>query len=57
LAGGINPDNIKSVLASCHPYGIDVSSGVETNRLKDPDKIRQVITAVRNVNSKEAAQP
>jgi len=57
LAGGINPENIASILANTHPYGIDVSSGVETNRLKDPDKIRQVITAVRKANTREAAQP
>ncbi|MCQ2451924.1 MAG: phosphoribosylanthranilate isomerase [Oscillospiraceae bacterium] len=37
LAGGLNPDNIGSALACLQPYGVDVSSGIETDGLKDPD--------------------
>lgn len=46
LAGGININNIHEVLAH-HPYAIDVSSGVETNGVKDPFKIKQLIREVR----------
>lgn len=46
LAGGINNSNIKEILAY-KPYAIDVSSGVETNGIKDPFKIKQLIREVR----------
>lgn len=46
LAGGINYHNIKEILAY-QPYAIDVSSGVETNGVKDPFKIKQLIREVR----------
>lgn len=45
LAGGINIDNIHEIMAY-HPYAIDVSSGVETNGVKDPFKIKQLIREV-----------
>ncbi|MCL2332984.1 MAG: phosphoribosylanthranilate isomerase [Actinomycetia bacterium] len=46
LAGGIDVDNLSSALA-LEPWGIDVSSGVETDGLKDPDKIRELICALQ----------
>ncbi|QNU66230.1 phosphoribosylanthranilate isomerase [Ruminiclostridium herbifermentans] len=45
LAGGVKMSNIERALAF-HPYGIDICSGVETNGLKDREKI---ITLVRKV--------
>lgn len=47
LAGGLNVDNITEALG-CRPYGVDVSSGVETDGRKDPVKIRQLIRTVRD---------
>jgi len=47
LAGGINPANVLEAVKSCSPYCIDVSSGVETDGLKDPDKIMEIVTMVR----------
>ena len=48
LAGGLNAGNIRAA-AECLPYCLDVSSGVETNGVKDRDKIRNLIDIVRSV--------
>ena len=47
LAGGLTPDNIPDAIAQLHPFGLDISSGVETDKLKDQDKIRAAIAAAR----------
>ena len=47
LAGGLSPDNIREAVDALHPYGVDVSSGVETNKLKDPEKMRRFVELVR----------
>lgn len=49
LAGGIHSGNILQAVKQCNPYCIDVSSGVETNHLKDPYKIRKVIEKIRGI--------
>ncbi|MDR2842131.1 MAG: hypothetical protein LBV52_02900 [Spirochaetaceae bacterium] len=46
LAGGINCDNIKDAV-KINPYCIDVSSGAETNGLKDKAKIMQLVIKMR----------
>jgi phosphoribosylanthranilate isomerase len=46
LAGGININNIKEAL-SLAPYAIDISSGVETNGIKDMKKIAEIMEAVK----------
>jgi phosphoribosylanthranilate isomerase len=46
IAGGINIDNVVDVM-TYNPYGIDVSSGVETNGFKDKEKMIQLVKAVR----------
>ncbi len=48
LAGGINLNNISEAMLF-KPYGIDVSSGVETNGFKDREKIIEMVRRVRNV--------
>jgi len=48
LAGGIHAGNVLEALRLCNPYGIDVSSGVETNGYKDPQKIFYMIDKIRN---------
>ncbi len=49
LAGGIKESNIIEAINICHPYCIDVSSGVETRGMKDREKIREIIRRVRSV--------
>jgi phosphoribosylanthranilate isomerase len=47
LAGGLNLDNVRNAVTTVVPYGVDVSSGVEINGLKDQVKIGEFIRLVR----------
>lgn len=47
LAGGINIENVDEAI-KLNPYCIDVSSGVETNKVKDKDKILNIVRRVKN---------
>ena len=49
LAGGLNLNNISTVIAELRPYGVDVSSGVETENVKDPEKIMEFVRLARGV--------
>lgn len=39
LAGGLNPNNLETAISTMHPWGVDMSSGVETDGVKDQEKI------------------
>ena len=47
LAGGLGTSNIAEAISVLHPYGVDVSSGVETDKLKDVNKMRSFVEIVR----------
>jgi phosphoribosylanthranilate isomerase len=48
IAGGLEPGNVGKVVSQYKPHGVDVSSGVESAvRVKDPDKVRAFVHAVR----------
>ena len=48
LAGGLTPQNLPEAIAQLHPWAVDLSSGLETNRRKDPAKILAAVNAVRS---------
>lgn len=47
IAGGINENNVLDIIDRTKPYGIDVSSGVEIDGVKDEDKIKKIIDLIR----------
>lgn len=51
LAGGLTADNVGEAIAVAQPYGVDVSSGVETNGTKDIDKIKQFCQRVYSTSA------
>lgn len=49
LSGGLNAETVGEAIATAHPPGVDVSSGVESEPgVKDPAKIREFCAAVRD---------
>lgn len=47
LAGGLTPENVSQAINSSHPYGVDASSSLETEGLKDSIKMAAFVEAVR----------
>lgn len=47
LAGGLQPDNLERAMEAVEAYAIDLSSGVETDGVKDFAKMQKVVQTVR----------
>lgn len=47
LAGGLTPENLRQAALDIQPYCVDLSSGIETDRVKDREKMLAAVRAVR----------
>ncbi len=53
LAGGLTEDNVGRAVESIRPYGVDVSSAIETDGVKDFRKMAAFVQAVRQTEGEE----
>ncbi len=49
LAGGLDCQNVAKAVEMLSPYGVDVSSGIETDGVKDPEKMKEFVRIVRQI--------
>lgn len=49
LAGGLHAGNLREAVELVHPDGVDLSGGIETNGVKDREKIKQILSIIRGV--------
>ncbi|MZQ98725.1 MAG: phosphoribosylanthranilate isomerase [Acidaminobacter sp.] len=54
LAGGLNAGNLEEAVYAVEPYGIDLSSGIETDGFKDLSKMEDIIEIIERVGGKRA---
>ncbi len=50
LAGGITLQNAEKAIKAVRPYAVDISSGIETDKIKDPKKMEEFVKIVRSIN-------
>ena len=50
LAGGLNPENISNAIKILNPFAVDVSSGIETDGVKDAEEMKNFVEKVRSEN-------
>ena len=56
LAGGLGEENLEEAVLKVRPWAVDLSSRLETDGRKDPEKIRRAAELVRRLNQGEAAR-
>lgn len=49
LSGGLNAQNLPLAIHQLHPWGVDLSSGVETDCVKDARKVHEAVELVRSL--------
>lgn len=49
LAGGLHAGNLREAVRQVHPDGVDLSGGIETDGVKDREKIKQILSIIRGV--------
>ena len=52
LAGGLTAENVAEAIGIVHPFGVDVASGVETDGVKDEQKMRAFVTHAKQNHSR-----
>lgn len=50
IAGGITAENIAEIVRDTNPYGVDISSGIETDGVKDLNKMKAIMEILKNIN-------
>lgn len=46
LAGGLQAENLTEAMEAVRPYAVDISSGIESDRKKDPEKMHRIMELV-----------
>ena len=46
LAGGLQSENLTEAMEAVRPYAVDISSGIESDRKKDPEKMHRIMELV-----------
>lgn len=49
LAGGLTPENLAQAAQKIKPFGVDLSGGIETDKLKDREKILRAVNEIRKL--------
>ena len=53
VAGGLNSENVQFAIKKINPWGVDVSTGIETNHRKDTKKIKNFVKKTREILVKD----
>ena len=54
LAGGLDPENVRDAVERLRPFGVDVSSGIESFGVKDALKMAKFVATVRKGSGSNA---